>query len=191
MQTAHRIVNDILTGLLLIIGVYLIGAPFWPEVTYYTSKQLGSIPSVEVSPDKQRAPAPTQENMLLIPSIGVETSILEGGEKELDQGILHRSHTNTPDEVHGNTVIVGHRFQYTSGPKTFYHLDKLQPGDHIVVYWEGLTYQYVVSSVDIVSPHATEIEKTTNEPLLTLYTCTPLWTAENRLVVKAKPIYET
>jgi len=84
--------------------------------------------------------------------------------------------------------MVGHRFQYTTGPNTFYLLDKLSIGDEISVYWNKIKYRYSVSHISIVEPTQLEIEAATDYPILTLYTCTPLWTAKNRLVVVATPI---
>jgi LPXTG-site transpeptidase (sortase) family protein len=39
----------------------------------------------------------------------------------------------------------------------------------------------------IVDPSAVEIEAPTTQKQLTLYTCTPIWTAKERLVIIAKP----
>ena len=38
----------------------------------------------------------------------------------------------------------------------------------------------------VVTPNQTAIQAPTNDNRLTLYTCTPLWTARNRLVVIAE-----
>jgi len=128
------------------------------------------------------------DNFLIIPKIDVYGEVLVGDSINLlNSGIWHRPDTSTPP-AGGNTVFVAHRFQYTTGPNTFYHLDKLAVGDEITVFWNGIEYDYSVIEVSVVSPDEVEIEYNTEEPIVTLYTCTPLWTATNRLVVKAKPI---
>lgn len=86
-------------------------------------------------------------------------------------------------------MLVGHRFTY-DGNGVFYHLDKLKVGDQLAVFWEGKKYQYTVTETKVVPATATEVEDQTQDPQLTLYTCTPLWSAKDRLVVIAKPLTE-
>ena len=38
----------------------------------------------------------------------------------------------------------------------------------------------------VVDPTQIEIEAPTDDPILTLYTCTPVWTAAQRLIVRSK-----
>ena len=84
-------------------------------------------------------------------------------------------------------MLVGHRFTY-DGPATFYSLDKVSIGDNIVVYWSSREYDYRVESIKVVPPTAIEVEAPTKDAQLTIYTCTPLWSAKNRLVIVSKPI---
>lgn len=128
------------------------------------------------------------ENTLVIPQIGVDGSVVEGASIDvLKSGFWHRPNTSTPEKG-GNTVIIGHRFLYKTGPKTFYGLDKLNEGDEFALFWEGKEYIYRVFEKKLIEPTEVSIEANTEEPMLTLYTCTPLWTAKQRLVVRAKPL---
>ena len=88
-------------------------------------------------------------------------------------------------------MLVGHRFTY-DGAAVFYSLDKLKAGDDAYLVHNQKIYHYVVTGSAIVPPTATEVEAPTNETKLTLYTCTPLVTAKNRLVYTAelKEIYD-
>ena len=52
--------------------------------------------------------------------------------------------------------------------------------------WEDKEYDYKVTSIREVPPTAIEIEAPTDANIVTLYTCTPLWSAKNRLVVVAE-----
>ena len=132
------------------------------------------------------APAPIPgPNTLTIPQIGVDTEIVEGAtEDALLKGAWRRPNSSTPDKG-GNTVIAAHRFMYLSGPKTFYYLDKIKESDVFSLVWQGKKYEYKVYSVNEVSSKQVDIENPTEEPIVTLYTCTPLWTSEKRLVVRA------
>src|SRR5690606_14306871 len=104
-----------------------------------------------------------------------------------NKGVWRDSAAATPDEGL-NTVLLGHRFTY-GGPAVFYHFEKLQVGDRIVVYWEKQKYSYEIESILEVPPTAVElVKKEVGEERLTLYTCTPLVTAKNRLVIQARPL---
>lgn len=89
-------------------------------------------------------------------------------------------------------MLVGHRFTYANPNGVFYHLDKLQKNDEIALTWQGKRYVYEVHDIKTVEPSETNIEAPTNEDILTLYTCTPLWNPTKRLVVQARleHIYE-
>lgn len=105
------------------------------------------------------------------------------------KGIWRRPNTSSPDKA-GNTVLVAHRFTY-NGPAVFYHLDLMKKGHRFAVFWDGKEYDYEVIETKIVEPTAIEIENNTKEPIMTLYTCTPMWTAKQRLVIVSKLISET
>lgn len=129
------------------------------------------------------------ENTLIIPSINVNGEIHEGeDEQTMNKGLWRIPHSSTPDKS-SNTVIVAHRFMWTSGAKTFYHLDKVNPGEEITLIWNKKKYIYKVHETKIVAPQETYIESPTKQPQLTLYTCHPLWTSDKRLVVIAKPVH--
>lgn len=140
--------------------------------------------SKNIPEDKLKAP-PSQ-NKLIIPSIFVNGEINEGENKStLNRGIWLRPNASKPDEG-GNTVLTAHRFLFKNGPNTFYHLDKLKIGEPVLVFWEKKEYNYSIIDIFEVLPDDTYIEKSTEENILTLYTCTPLFTSEKRLVIKAK-----
>lgn len=128
-------------------------------------------------------------NRIIIPVIGVDVMIVEGNsDTVLNMGAWHRPGTGDPENG-GNMVITGHRFQYLPPNNlTFYHLDKIREGDEIIVYWNEIEYDYVVVETFVVDPDSVEIEDQTAHHLLTLYTCTPLWTADKRLVVRAEQL---
>ena len=134
---------------------------------------------------------PPQDNRIVIPSISLDEPIIEGSSINLikDGGTWHRPQTVIPTEQ-GNSVIVGHRY-YGNNVSTFYHLDKVLIDEIFAVYWEGEELLYQVTDKKIVPATAVEIEGPTAERQLTLYTCHPLWSAEERLVITAKPIEAT
>ena len=87
----------------------------------------------------------------------------------------------------GNSIIIGHRFQYLPPAKnTFFNLDKVKIGDSINIVQDEGSYTYIVTDIQIVEPNDISILQQTDDYRLTLITCTPLWTSSQRLVITAK-----
>lgn len=190
-QVGLRRFNNFLTIVIIGLGLYLIIMPLLPQFSFWLKKRTGNISdTVAYSNDGKNGSKPIpQDNRLVIPQMGLDATVNEGKyANTLKHGLWRRPNTSTPDKG-GNTVIVGHRFTYND-PAIFYHLDKVKEGDKFALFWQGKEYLYRVNEVRIVNPNQIEIEENTNEPTLTLYTCTPIWTAKQRLVLIATPIKE-
>ncbi len=129
------------------------------------------------------------DNRMIIPKIKIDMPLVEdtNGDRALRKGGWLIPGTSRPDRG-GNTVVGCHRYLYTSGPLTCYHLDKLQEGDEITVYWKGEEYRYQVVKNFIVPPTAVEILDNTAYPLLTIFTCNPVFSTRERLVIQARLI---
>jgi LPXTG-site transpeptidase (sortase) family protein len=67
----------------------------------------------------------------------------------------------------------------------FYNIDKLNIGDQLQVDYDGIRYTYTITQKYKVSPNQTDIEKTSVEPKLTLYSCTLRGSADGRDVIEA------
>ncbi|MBN2100279.1 class D sortase [Candidatus Dojkabacteria bacterium] len=180
-----------------IMGVVVLIMPFMPNIIFWLRDLMGN---VEYDPQEVRARIQGeggrgdsedgfQNTRILIPEIGLNAPVVEGeDESVMDQGAWHRPGTGNPIDG-GNTVITGHRFRYLPPNNlTFYHLDKVEKGDEVILFWDGVEFDYIVTETFVVDPDRTDIEGNTVEPKLTLYTCTPLWTAQKRLVVIAEPV---
>lgn len=190
-----RIFNNALTLVILGIATYIIAVPFLPQVTWWLRNDapVRLVPARSVSLDQASSSSPEdtshmKEDSLIIPSLAMRERIHEGTVRELRSGIWRLPHTSTPD-TGSNTVLVGHRFTY-AGQAVFYHLDKMKVGDRIGVRWQGKLYEYKVFNIRVVSPDEVSIEENTKDSRLTLYTCTPLWSATHRLVVQATLVRE-
>lgn len=184
-----RLFNDFLSVIVIGLGIYLIAMPLLPQLTFWINSKRGKISDTLIYSDNNEPgskPIP-QDNRLVIPQIGLDEPVNEGKYADvLKKGVWRRPQTSTPDK-NSNTVIVGHRFTYND-PAVFYHLDKIKTGDKFGLYWQGKEYIYQITETKIVEPHQIEIEQATEDPILTLYTCTPMWTSKQRLVVIAKLI---
>lgn len=124
-------------------------------------------------------------NKLMIPKINVEIDIIEGEDEKLslNRGAWRMPMTSSPDKG-GNTVISAHRYLYKPpSPRTFWNLDKLEIDDEFQITWDNKNYYYKVSETKIVEPDEISILYNTKNPIVTLFTCTPLYTSKQRLVV--------
>jgi sortase A len=126
--------------------------------------------------------------------------VVEGtGEDQLAEGPGHYSGTPLPGAV-GNVAIAGHR---TTHGHPFRHLDALKPGDEVVIETSKAWYTYRAETEIAVDPTAGFNVVTANPPAvaahggwpawkytkgdrdLTLTTCTPVFSAAQRLILHA------
>jgi len=185
-----RKINTGLSLVVLLLGLYIIFMPFLPMLfTWVKDATTAPPPLVQQNIASGATPVDQEvmpaENTLVVPGIRMQEIIYDGSSAAtLSKGVWRRPHTSTPN-AGSNTVLVGHRFTYTQPQGVFYSLDKIAPGDDIFLYWEQTKYHYKVQEVFVVKPTAVEVESATDEDVLTLYTCTPLWSGRDRLVIRA------
>lgn len=130
----------------------------------------------------------TDGHWLVIPEIGLDTPILEGSSEDtVDRGVWRKPDSTVPGQK-GNTVLLGHRYAYTEKANTFYFLDKVNVGDSFHIDWDGRQLTYRVIETKTVEADDLSIEASTTQPMITMYTCTPLLTGSKRLVVRAIPV---
>ena len=119
---------------------------------------------------------------LRIPRLDLDKVVVEG----TDVASLRKGPGRQPGTAllgqPGNAVIAGHRTTYGA---PFYRLDELQPGDPIIVEVPGGELSYTVTGSQIVEPTDVWILDPTEDDRLTLFTCTPRFSAAQRLVVTA------
>lgn len=122
-------------------------------------------------------------------SIQIKAPIVDGvTDEKLDIGVGHHKTTAFPNNKEGNVVISGHRWKLGNNPayKVFEDLDELEIGDYVTLHYQGENFKYKVIEEKIVDDEDVEILEQTDQPILTLYTCTPKRTALRRLVYRAQ-----
>ena len=85
----------------------------------------------------------------------------------------------------GNVAITGHRTTYGA---PFSRINEMTIGDEIIVTTSDGEFTYIVNAEPfIVAPTQIEVAQTTdpNSAILTLISCHPKWTSEQRIVVTA------
>ncbi len=148
------------------------------------------VPTTTTAPVVPAAkPIPAAEKgvaRLEIPRMGLNRIVVEGATAEaLTKGPGHFPETPLPGQL-GNAAIAGHR---TTHLAPFFDIDKLQPGDEIIVTTLNGRYVYKVTGTEIVAPEdyaavipTTDVTKAT----LTLVSCTPRYSAKNRIIVRSE-----
>lgn len=135
------------------------------------------------SPVVPSTPASGQPlGIIQIPRIGVDKVFVQGvGTADLREGPGHYPGTPLPGE-RGNAAIAGHRTTYGA---PFYNLNELSHGDRILITTPQGAFRYDVDRTFVVDPSDTSVLAPTATPELTLTTCTPRFSASQRLILRA------
>lgn len=132
---------------------------------------------------------------LVIPAIGVDTQVVTSpivqGEWQVPRFVAgHLEGTARPGEG-SNVALAGHLQSLRNG-NVFADIEKLQPGDEVLLAAEGQQVRYLVRESRLVAPSDVSVVAPTPEERLTLITCAGNWDwvrgeYSHRLVVVATP----
>jgi sortase A len=128
-------------------------------------------------------PAPDQAVRIQIPSINVDAPIVQGdGWEQLKKGV--GQYVGSPDPGRdGNVVLSAHNDVYG---EIFRYLDRLVPGDQIIIYTQQRQHVYIVDRTVLVEPTAVEVMASSGSPTVTLISCYPYLVDTQRIVVFAR-----
>jgi sortase A len=120
----------------------------------------------------------------VIPKIDASYVVVKGTDtSDLESGPGVYSETNFPG-VAGTTAIAGHRTTYLA---PFRNINELSPGNHILLEMPYAHFTYTVIGQRVVLP--TDVSAAVSNvgyTRLVLSACTPLFSAEKRLLVYAR-----
>lgn len=192
-----RVILSSLATMLIIGGIFLALFPFL-QAFYYENIQKPPEQQQTIdnppAPVESDTPPPVEEipsetlleepGLLEIPKLGLSLEVGYGVTKEdLKKGPGFYPQSGYPDT--GNVSIAGHRNCYGS---PFWHLDKMEKDDDIILTYHNKVYYYKVESVFVTHSRDWSVVDPTPEPALTLTTCTPLQPVNghyDRLIVRA------
>jgi sortase A len=127
-------------------------------------------------------PGPAQAIRIQIPSIGVDAPIVQGdGWEQLKKGVGQHIGTPNPGQ-NGNLVLSAHNDIFG---EIFRELDRLQPGDVVIVYNNQRQFTYIITGTQVVEPTRVEVMAPTPNPTITLVSCYPYMVNTQRIVVSA------
>ena len=105
-----------------------------------------------------------------IPAINVDAPVVQGDDWEaLKTGVGLNASSAAPGKA-GNVILSGHNDIFG---QVFRELDRLAPGDEIMLLTEKNAYTYIVTGTQIVQPSQVEVMRQTAESTLTLISCYP------------------
>jgi sortase A len=127
--------------------------------------------------------APDQAVRIQIPSINIDAPVVQGdGWEQLKKGVGQYVGSSDPGQV-GNVVLSAHDDVYG---ELFRYLDRLVPGDQVVLYTQQRQYIYIVDRTVLVKPTAVEVMASSGSPTVTLISCYPYLVDNQRIVVFAR-----
>lgn len=126
---------------------------------------------------------------IVIPRLHLRMQIISGiSDDRLALGVGWYRSSQQPG-TRGNIGLAGHR---TTFPAPFYFLDKMRVADSVILIVGNELHRYLVKAntegapFDIVQPNDMSVLSYLGYDSVTLTTCTPIGTANQRLVVHAK-----
>ena len=188
-EVASALIQETLTPTPLVMAVVLPSGHTPPDAQGNTQPNIDEIPehlrpmvqSLENLPIPTAAP--DQAIRLQIPALGVDAPIVQGdGWEQLKKGIGQNLASADPGQ-NGNVILSAHNDVYG---ELFRNLDRLVPGDQVIIYTQQRQYVYVVDRTAIVEPTAVEVMAGTGSPTATLISCYPYLVNDERIVVFAR-----
>ena len=202
------VIGILKASFLLVPLLVLLGLPIVPETQTASVKlrtaeleNTGTLlgeNSPELEPPSE-APKPAVQGdatgvmTLSVPKLGLKDVALPTGstQAELDrEGVLRLRGSGLPWQEGSNTFIAGHAlgFPRTRVPYAFYELGEMMPGDEILIKGaDGRRYAFRMYDRLTVEPDDFWVTyPVEGRTVVSLQTCTPVPSFENRLVVRGE-----
>jgi sortase A len=127
--------------------------------------------------------APDQAVRIQIPTLNVDAPVVQGdGWEQLKKGVGQNFGSANPGQD-GNVILSAHNDVYG---ELFRYLDRLAPGDRVILYTQQRQYVYIVDRTVLVEPTAVEVMASAGSPTVTLISCYPYLVDKQRIVVFAR-----
>ena len=188
-EVASALIQETFTPTPLVMAVVLPSGHLPPDAQGNTRPNDAEIPA-HLQPMVQSlanipipTSAPDQAIRIQVPAINIDAPVVQGdGWEQLKKGVGQNVASVNPGQT-GNVILSAHNDVYG---ELFRFLDKLQPGDQVILYSQQRQYVYVVDRTALVEPTAVEVMASTGNPTVTLISCYPYLVDDQRIVVFAR-----
>lgn len=127
-------------------------------------------------------PSPAHATRLQISAISVDAPVVQGdGWEQLKKGVGQHIGSPNPGQK-GNIILSAHNDVFG---EIFRDLDRLKPGNEIVISTSQQSYVYIVRQTQIVEPTQVEVMAQSGDAVITLISCYPYMVDNQRIVVTA------
>lgn len=185
MQSARvtRRVLVTLAGLLVLAAAGIALWQLWPETSWTLGLVDESWNYASAAPEAPSGGQAIPEGRrLVIPRIAVDVPITQGNpDRALSLGVYHHPEGASPGEG-SSTILAGHRNR-----RALALLSRLEKGDPVLVYWDGVEHIYRVDHSFVITPDNTSVLEPSDTEELRMYTCLPRFLGNKRTVVVALP----
>jgi len=148
------------------------------EIPDHLRPQVQSLANIPIP-----TPGPEQAIRIQIPTIDVDAPVVQGdGWEQLKKGVGQHIGTSRPGDK-GNIVLSAHNDIFG---EIFKDLDRLKPGDQIILYTSQRSYTYSITSSKTVEPTQVDVMDPTSHPTVTLVSCFPYLVDNQRIVVTGR-----
>ena len=180
--------------LLIVVGLAIIASIVYKKIdTSNKQKELQNVLEQVINEEPKELSKEEEEKLINgykpialieIPSINLSQGIVEGITDDILQYYLGLFESSVMPGEKGNFSVAGHRVSDYS--EAFVNLYKVEIGDEIIIKANKKEYVYEVTDNFIVSPDRVDVLENTEDPTITLVTCTV--GAKERVIVKGKLI---
>ncbi|WP_061451499.1 class E sortase, partial [Streptomyces scabiei] len=204
---ASRVIGEVFITTGVVMLLFVTYQLWWSNIRAHQQAGREATSLQEEWKSGKRAPGAFEPGqgfaILHIPKLDVVVPIAEGISKSkvLDRGMVGHYDANSiktamPEDKTGNFGVAGHR--NTHG-EPFRYINRLKPGDPIVVETQDKYYVYDMSSILPVTPPSNVSVLNAVPPgsgftkpgrYITLTTCTPEFTSKYRMIVWGKMVEE-
>ncbi|MGW1667526.1 class E sortase [Streptomyces sp. NPDC002324] len=204
---ASRVIGEVFITTGVVMLLFVTYQLWWSNIRAHQQAGREATSLQEEWKSGKRAPGAFEPGqgfaILHIPKLDVVVPIAEGISKSkvLDRGMVGHYDANSiktamPEDKTGNFGVAGHR--NTHG-EPFRYINRLKPGDPIVVETQDTYYVYDMASILPVTPPSNVSVLNAVPPgsgftkpgrYITLTTCTPEFTSKYRMIVWGKMVEE-
>lgn len=152
-----------------------------PEILKESTEEAVKYPTDKLFITKGRQEYTDEEIILRVPRLNLVTPVLNGTDlKTMAKGVCLFEYAQLPGKGNYNVSMIAHRNM------EFEFIDTIKKGDLVYLQYKGMEYTYEYEETRIVKNDDWSIIYCTDHPIVTLVSCHPRHSSQNRMAVIAR-----